>query len=218
MDWLWWATGPMSAAMKLFYSWTNNYGFAIVMLTVIVRLLILPLTLYQARAMKKIQDIQPLMKELQEKYKNQPQDLQQKMMALYKEHKVNPLSGCLPTLIQLPFLYAIFFVLREFEYVSTPMFLGMNLTNPSPVLAVLAGVTMFAQSFLSGAAADPNQKVMLYFMPGFFIWISWNFAAGLALYWVTSTIFGIIQTGFYPGFKVKWPGASGSGKEGAATK
>lgn len=219
MSWLWWATEPMAAAMKLFFNWTNNYGIAIIMLTVIVRVLILPLTLYQARAMKKIQDIQPLMKELQEKYKNQPQDLQQKMMELYRENKVNPLSGCLPMVVQLPFLYAIFFVLRSFEYMTTPSLLWIaDLAQPDPVLAVGTGVTMFLQTFLSGGATDPNQKFLVYFMPVFFIWISWSFAAGLALYWVVSTIFGIIQTGIYPGFKFKWPGASGSGKEGAATK
>jgi YidC/Oxa1 family membrane protein insertase len=219
MSWLAWLTGPMAAAMKMFYEWTNNYGVAIILLTVVVRLLILPLTLYQARAMKKIQEIQPLMKEMQEKYKNQPQELQQKMMELYREHKVNPLSGCLPVLVQLPFLYAIFFVLQGFEYVATPQFLWVaDLSRPDRVLAVLTGATMFVQSFVSGGATDPTQKFLVYFFPFFFIWISWNFAAGLALYWVVSTIFGIIQTGIYPGFKVKWPGTSGPGKEGAATR
>ena len=126
----------MTVVLEWFYGLTGNYGWAIIALTLVVRIVILPLTVYQMKSMKRMQEVQPLMKELQEKYKDQPEKLNQEMMQLYREKKVNPFSGCLPLLIQMPFLYAIFAVLNAIN-LQDAMFLGFNLNVSFWPLGVL---------------------------------------------------------------------------------
>ncbi|HYF92928.1 MAG TPA: YidC/Oxa1 family membrane protein insertase [Symbiobacteriaceae bacterium] len=206
-----WLVNPMTDVLNWFYALTGNYGWAIVALTLVVRVVILPLTVYQMKSMKRMQEVQPLMKQLQEKYKGEPEKLNQEMMKLYKEQKVNPFAGCLPLLIQMPFLYAIFAVLTAI-HLQDALFLGINLDVPSIPLAILTVVSMFAQSWLSGAGNDPNQKMMVYLMPLIFGYITFTMKAGVVLYWVVSTIFGIVQQAIYPGF----PKLKGTGKKGEA--
>ncbi|HYF80331.1 MAG TPA: YidC/Oxa1 family membrane protein insertase [Symbiobacteriaceae bacterium] len=194
-----WLVKPMTAVLEWFYGLTGNYGWAIIALTLVVRVVILPLTVYQMKSMKRMQEVQPLMKEIQEKYKDQPEKMNQEMMQLYRDQKVNPFSGCLPLLIQMPFLYAIFAVLNAI-HLSDAMFLGMNLDKPFLGLGILTILSMFAQSWLSGAGNDPNQKMMTYMMPLVFGFITFNMKSGIVLYWVVSTIFGIVQQAIYPGF------------------
>jgi YidC/Oxa1 family membrane protein insertase len=196
----------MRELLKWFLSITGNYGVAIILLTFVVRLVILPLTVYQTRAMKRMQEVQPLMKEIQEKYKDQPEKLNQEMMNLYRTHGVNPFSGCLPLLIQMPFLYAIFAVLTGFDPAAHGVGAGFlwigNLNAPDPwyILPALTVVSMFLQSWLSGVGNDPNQKMMVWLMPIMFGWITFKMQAGVVLYWVVSTIFGLVQQAIYPGF------------------
>jgi YidC/Oxa1 family membrane protein insertase len=207
----------MTTVLEWFFGFTGNYGWAIIALTLVVRIVILPLTIYQMKSMKRMQEVQPLMKELQEKYKDQPEKLNQEMMQLYREKKVNPFSGCLPLLIQMPFLYAIFAVLQaiKFEPASAGIFLGFNLMEPFWPLGVLTVLSMFAQSWLSGAGNDPNQKTMLYLMPLVFGVMTFNMNSGIVLYWVVSTIFGIVQQAIYPGF-ARLKGATGTKGEAGA--
>lgn len=201
----------MTHVLDWFYGITGNYGWAIIALTLVVRIVILPLTIYQMKSMKRMQEVQPLMKELQTKYKDQPEKLNQEMMQLYKEQKVNPFAGCLPLLIQMPFLYAIFAVLNAI-HLQGASFLGIVLDKPNLYLAGLTIVSMFAQSWLSGAGNDPNQKMMVYLMPLLFGYITFNMKAGVVLYWVISTVFGIVQQAIYPGF----PRLKGTGTKGEA--
>jgi YidC/Oxa1 family membrane protein insertase len=189
----------MAALLEWFRGLTGSYGLAIILLTLVVRIVILPLTVYQMRSMKKMQEVQPLMKELQTKYKDQPEKLNAEMMSLYKTQGVNPFAGCLPLLIQMPFLYAIFAVLNALNLANVT-FLGFHLGTPYWPLAILTVLSMFAQSWLSGAGTDPNQKMMMYLMPLMFGYITFNMKSGVVLYWVVSTIFGIIQQAIYPGF------------------
>lgn len=197
-----WLVAPMEWLLGYFLGHTGSYGLAIILLTIVVRVVILPLTVYQTKAMKRMQEVQPLLKQLQEKYKDQPEKLNQEMMGLYKTQGVNPFAGCLPMLIQMPFLYALFAALRDFspEPYST-MFLGMDLNVPHNIpLTAITVVSMIAQSYLTGVTTDQNQRFMMYMMPVLFGWISWQMQSGVVLYWVVSTLFGLAQQAIYPGF------------------
>lgn len=216
-----WLVAPMGSLLQWFLDLTGSYGLAIIFLTVAIRILILPLTIYQTRSMKKMQEVQPLMKELQAKYKDEPQKLNQEMMGLYKEKGVNPFAGCLPLLIQMPFLYAIFAVLNNFDPAPhSTAFLWADLHTKDYVLAGLTVASMFAQSWLSGMGNDPNQKMMMYLMPIMFGWITFQMPrSGVVLYWVISTVFGLVQQGIYPGFVRFKPDQGGqSGPKGQGSK
>ena len=201
----------------------RDFGIAIIVLTVMVRLLFYPLFQKQMKAQKEMTLIQPKIKEVQKKYKNDKEKQAQATMDLYREHKINPFSGCLPMLIQLPILIAFFQVLRTgldpsrlndlYGFVKNPgsidpMFLGLiDLAKSSVVLAVLAGAAQFIQSKMSlpaaglqkGQGADFTSLMstqMVYFMPVLTVMIAWQLPAGLPLYWLVLTIFGIIQQYF----------------------
>ena len=208
-----WLVRPMHIALQWFLDITGNYGIAIILLTILVRAVILPLTVYQMKSMKKMQEIQPLIKELQEKYKDQPEKLNQEMMQVYRTQGVNPFAGCLPLLIQMPFLYAIFGVLHSFNPAPhSPGFLwipDLNAKDPYLILPILTVVSMLAQSWLTGAGQDPNQRVMMYMMPILFGYISYTMPqSGVVLYWVVSTLFGLAQQAVYPGFPRFKPAAA----------
>ena len=178
-----------------------NYGLAIILFTVAIKLVLLPLTTMQIRSMRAMQELQPEMQAVQKKYKNDPQKSQQAIMELYKKYKVNPFSGCLPLLVQMPILYALFAALRNFfSPENHPAYVNMaharflwipNLGSPDLyILPLLAVVFTFLQQKLSTPSGnvDQTQKTMLYFMPLFMGWISRGFPAGLAIYWIVYSI------------------------------
>ncbi len=198
----------MSFLMKYFYVITGNYGWAIVLLTVAVRVVILPLTLYQQRSMKKVQLLQPKVKELQAKYKGDAERLNKELMELYRSEKANPVMGCLPLLIQLPFLWGLFETLRNFPYEGTPTFFWISnlaantkAADPYYILVILTAVLTLWSSYTSGIGNDPTQKTMMYVMPLLFAWFTLSFPAGIALYWVISTLIQVVQNYVYPGVK-----------------
>lgn len=195
----------ISNAIQFFYTLTAsagipNYGLAIIIFTVMVKLLLFPLTRSQINSMRAMQEIQPKIREIQEKHKNNPQKAQQLMLELYQKNGVNPFSGCLPLLIQMPILFALFSALRKFfdpqlhpAYVNldhASFFWINNLGSPDPViLPILAVIFTFLQQKLSTpGSVDQTQKTMLYIMPIFMGWIARSFPAGLALYWVVYSI------------------------------
>lgn len=177
-----------------------NYGLAIILFTIVIKLLLFPLTSMQIRSMRVMQELQPQLQEIQKKYKNDPQKSQQAMMELYQKHKVNPFSGCLPLLAQMPILYALFSALRNFfSPENHPAYVNMehasflwipNLGQPDlyilPILAVI--FTFLQQKLSSPTGVDQTQKTMLYVMPLFMGWISRSFPAGLAIYWIMYSI------------------------------
>ncbi|MGI6082639.1 MAG: YidC/Oxa1 family membrane protein insertase [Limnochordia bacterium] len=199
--------------LVMLYNLTGNHGIAIITLTVLIRLVLLPLTLSQTRSVAAMKELQPKMKALEEKYKDKPDEYQRRMMELYKEHGVNPLSGCLPLLIQLPFLWALFGVLRDFPsgiapeaftrpFESAFLFWDLAVKDPLYILPILSGLTTYLQ--MSTAATDPSQKSMMVFMPIFITWISLSFPAGLVLYWIVSNVLTIAQQAWisrHPGLK-----------------
>ena len=188
--------------MELLYSITNalgfgSYGLAIILLTVIIKMLLYPLTAKQIKSMKAMQTLQPKLKKLQEKYKDNPQLMQQKLTSLYKESGVNPLAGCLPLLIQMPILMGMYYALFNFDYGGAePSFLwlpSLSQTDPTYVLPILSALTTFLQQKMTMTESNPQTKTLMIIMPLFIGWISLNFPAGLVLYWVTMNIVQIVQ-------------------------
>lgn len=177
----------------------GSYGGGIILLTLLVRLVLFPLTWKQVQSAAAMRELQPKVKTLQERYKDNPEELQKRLLELWREHNVNPLSGCLPIFVQMPILFALFQVLRDFarfEGQLDPWFLLWDLSSSDHVstfflLPVLSGVTTYIQTRM--AMTDPNQRALAVIMPVFIGFISSSFPAGLVLYWVTSNVFGIAQ-------------------------
>jgi YidC/Oxa1 family membrane protein insertase len=180
-----------------------SWGASIIMLTVCVRLAILPLTFKQVRSMQDLQRLQPEMKRIQERYKEDRQRMNQEMMKLYQEHKVNPLGSCLPILLQLPFFIALFYLLRgdEFqqEIAGAESFLFIdNLAEPATgatlaVLIVLYVTTQLISGLVSTVTADPMQRRIILALPFIFVIFIINFEAGLIVYWITTNVWTIGQ-------------------------
>lgn len=184
-----------------------SYGVAIILFTIIVRLVLLPLNIRQMKSQIKMQEVQPELKKLQEKYKSDPQKSQQEMMKLYKEKGVNPMGGCLPLLIQLPILWALFYVFRNIQPVDpvtqqhiTVSFLWLpNLfaADPYKILPILAGATQYISALLMPMPTDSAQakqtSTMNIGMSVMMIFMAWSFTAGLVVYWVTQNVIQIGQ-------------------------
>lgn len=196
-----WAVGILQDLLTLFYSVTAtmgiaNYGIAIILLTLVIKLILYPLTLKQVKGMKAMQELQPKMKDLQEKYKGNPEKLNKEMAILYKESGVNPLAGCLPLLVQMPILMGIFYAIRDYQYVHLPSFLWItDLSGPDHlyILPILSAATTYIQQKQTSTDMNQQTKMMMTFMPLFIGYISITFPAGLVLYWVVSNLFQIAQ-------------------------
>jgi len=201
----------LSWLMNLLHSGLGNFGWAIISITVIMRLLIWPITAKGTRAMKKMSKLAPMMQELKEKHSDNPQKMQQETMKLYKDYGVNPVGGCLPLLLQMPIFIGYFAMLRsavELRHegwigwvndLSLPDSVGEvpGLGIPINILPLLMGITMMFQMRMTPQAAGPNQKqmqIIMSIMPIFITVICYNFASALALYWTAGNIFSIGQT------------------------
>ncbi|RVQ67210.1 membrane protein insertase YidC [Croceicoccus ponticola] len=218
IDWGWfrWFEKPIFWLLTKLFEIFGNFGVAIILLTVIVRAIMFPIAQRQFASMAAMKAVQPKMKALQERYKDDKQQLQQKMMALYREEKVNPLAGCLPMFLQIPIFYALYKVLMvAIEMRHQPFALWINdLSAPDPlhilnlfglldfnppgflaigVLAILLGITMWLQFKLNPAQMDPAQQQIFMLMPWFMMFIMAPFAAGLLIYWITSNLLTIGQ-------------------------
>ena len=231
----------LGSILSFFYDLIPSYGIAIILLTITVRILLLPLTIKQTRSMQGMQKIQPKVKELQRKYKGNRQKLNEELMKLYKEHQVNPLGGCLPLLLQLPVFFALYRVLTEgggTQYLPNASslvqsireggerFLGMNLAcSPAAagrgvvqvaqqaaevscgtgtgaripyfiMVALMVATTFFQQKQMQKASSGPQaqqMKIITTIMPVFLGFISFQIAAGVLVYWVTTNTWQIAQ-------------------------
>ncbi len=192
---------------KIAEIFNNSYGLSIVIVTIIIRLLILPLSVKQIKSSKAMQEIQPQLQELQKKYSskdaNTQQKLQQETMELFQRHGVNPLAGCLPIFIQMPILIAMYHAIVRTEEVRQYNFLWFELGSPDYVLPFLvAFFTFLQQKIMMSYNKSPNPQVqmqmnmMLYMMPLMIGVMAFFFPAALALYWVTGNIFMVLQTLF----------------------
>lgn len=175
-----------------------NFGLGIIILTILVKLVLYPLTKQQFESMKKMQEMMPTFKKLREKHKDNPQQLQMETMKIYKEHKINPLGGCLPMLIQLPFLFALFYTMNgsSFEALisQSNVFPGLtsfwlsNLSQPDSlfILPIIIGLSTYLGQKMS--TVDASQQKILMFMPVLMVVISFKMPAGVLLYWAISQI------------------------------
>ena len=194
-----------SIMLDFFYHLTTiagieNYGIAIILMTIFIKCCLYPLTAKQLRSMKAMQELQPKMKKIQDNYKNNPQLMQQKIAELYKDSGVNPLAGCLPLFIQMPILMGVYYSLYDLEYIGDPGFMWLpNLSKPDPIYAlpVLSALTTYLMQKQSSAqnegGANQQMKIMMMVMPIFIGWISLSFPSGLVLYWVTMNVVQIAQ-------------------------
>jgi YidC/Oxa1 family membrane protein insertase len=191
---------PLFWLLKLFYKVIGNYGWAIVLLTIIVRIPFIPLLNKSQKSMKKLQEIQPHMAAIREKHKKDPQKMQKEMMELYKKHKVNPMGGCLPMLTQLPVFLALYKILLiAIELRGAPFvwwIADLSVKDPYYVFPVLMGVTMVIQQKITPTAMDPKQAKIMMLMPIFFTFLFLSFPVGLVLYWLVNNTLGIIQQYF----------------------
>ncbi len=190
----------MGTIFEYIFGFTGSYGIAIIVFTVVIKLILLPMTMPQINSSKKMQEIQPQLTKLQEKYKNDPETMNQKVMELYQKNNINPMAGCLPLLIQLPILWALFAMFRDYPALAGTGFLWLtDLSKPDKlyILPILSGVTTYITSAMITPKDTPsNQKMMNYMMPIMIIWMTITLPSGLGVYWVVSNIFQIIQQYF----------------------
>lgn len=191
---------PLVSAITYFADLLGTYAWGIIAVTIIIRLAILPLMIKQTKTSKKMQEIQPKMKELQAKYaskdKQTQQQYQQEMMKLMSESGANPLAGCLPVLVQMPILIGFYHAINRMN--ATPAydlgnFFMFPLADPAPVLAILAGLMQFVVLRTGPAMDNPQMKMMMYIMPFMIIGFGMALPAALSLYWVIGNIISILQ-------------------------
>ncbi|WP_413289481.1 membrane protein insertase YidC [Bdellovibrio sp. HCB337] len=192
---------PLLYVMKACFSMVGNWGIAIILLTLLVRFCVLPFAIMSAKSMKAMQKIQPLLQNLREKYKNDPMALNRETMALMKEHKANPLGGCLPMLLQIPIFFALYRVIgSSIELYHSPFYGWItDLSSPDKffVLPILVGLTMFLQQKMTPTTMDPAQAKIMAFLPLVFTLFMLQLPSGLALYMTVSAVFGIVQQYFF---------------------
>ena len=194
---------PLLVSMNWIYRYTMSYGWAIIVLTIIIKILLYPLTLKSFTSMKELQKIQPLMKEIQQQYKDDKQKMNQELMRLYQEHKINPMGGCLPMLLQIPILFALYKVFYQaIELRHTPFHIvgtwlpDLSAADPYYITPVLMGVSQFVMQKMTPTAGDPTQQKIMLFMPVLFTFLFLNFPSGLVIYWLISNMLSIIQQAY----------------------
>jgi YidC/Oxa1 family membrane protein insertase len=181
-----------------------SWGLAIIFLTIVTRLVILPLSLKQIRSMRSLQAHQPEIKRIQEKYKDDRQRMQREMMDFYRENKINPLASCVPLLLQLPVFFALFELLRSDEFSQelqesgNPDFLSLPLDEKATgaallILVLLYFVTMVGSTSIMASSAEGNQRLIMYALPVVFTPFVISFPAGLIIYWITTNLWTMGQ-------------------------
>lgn len=196
--------------MNGIYSLVDNYALSIIIMTVIIRLIILPLYSMQLKSNEQMMAVQPKIKEIQAKYRDNPEKMNEKLQEIYEEHKIRPAMGCLPLLIQLPIIWALFALLRNpMDYIANSdmviavhesFFWIHDLTQPDLwILPIIAGVATYISMRITTVSqgnnpANATMKAMQYFMPVMIVWMGRTLPAGLCMYWIMSYIFQIVQT------------------------
>ncbi|MBF0126535.1 MAG: membrane protein insertase YidC [Magnetococcales bacterium] len=191
---------PLVKILLFFNDFFHNYGIAIILLTVIIKLLFFPLATKSYRSMNAMKKLAPKMEELKKLYAHDKALLQQETMKMYQENKVNPLGGCLPILVQIPVFFALYKVLLlSIEMRQAPFFLwvhDLSEMDPYYVLPLLMGASMFVQTKLNPAPADPVQAKVMLFLPVIFTFMFLSFPSGLVLYWLVNNLLSIAQQGY----------------------
>jgi YidC/Oxa1 family membrane protein insertase len=188
---------PLFHVLTFFNGFLNNYGWSIILLTVILKLLFWPLTHKSYASMKAMQKLQPEMQKLRDKFKNDKERLNRELMELYKKHSVNPLGGCLPMLVQIPVFFALYKVLLEAIALRHAPFMlwitDLSAKDPYYITPLLMGASMFVQQKMTPTTADPLQAKIFMFMPVIFTFMFLNFPSGLVVYWLVNNLLTIAQ-------------------------
>ena len=200
---------PLLSVLRFFHRFTGSYGADIILLTVLIKLLLAPLTHKSFVSMKQMQKLQPQMERLKEKFKDDKEGLNKEIMELYRRNKVNPFGGCLPMVLQIPVFIGLYnSLLTPIELRHAPFFWIRDLSRPDweslplhiagwdmgiPVLTVLMGASMFLQQWMTPSAGDPNQRRMMLMMPLVFTVMFVTFPAGLTIYWLVNNVLSIAQ-------------------------
>jgi len=188
---------PLLKVLAFFYGLTQNYGWSIILLTIIIKLLFFPLTHKSFKSMKGMQKIQPYVKVIQERNKDDRQKMNEELLELYKKHKVNPVGGCLPMLLQIPVFIALYHALFFSIELRGAPFIGwitdLSVQDPYYVTPVMMGVTMFLQQKMTPSVGDPMQQKIMMFLPIVFTFLFISFPAGLVIYWTVNNILTISQ-------------------------
>lgn len=201
--WTKYFVGPLSDTLDWFANllW-GEYGLSILIVTIFIRLIILPLTLRQYKSSKAMQALQPEMEKLKKKYKDDPKKQQEETMLLFQKNGVNPLAGCFPILIQMPILIALYNAIMYNPFIKDHTFLWLQLSQKDPyyILPIIASITTFVQQkvmmSLQPNQANPSMAMLLYIFPVMIFVMSMSFASALPLYWIYSNVFTIVQTYF----------------------
>ena len=210
--WFTFLAKPFFKVMLSIYHFVGNWGWAIVLFTILVKIVLFPLSYKGLMSMQKMKDLAPKMKELKEKYGKDPAKMNQQMMALYKKHGANPMGGCLPMLLQIPIFFALYRVLLNAEELQGAPWIAwitdLSQKDPYYVLPVLMGATMFIQQKVTpNTMTDPMQKKIFQWLPVLMTFFFLTFPAGLVLYWLTNNILTIAQqyyiNGAYERYKLK---------------
>ena len=184
-----------------------SYALAIILISILLKLLLYPLMQKQMKSTMNMQEVQPKLEYVQKKYKNNPEKMNEEVMKLYKEYDINPMAGCLPLLIQMPILIGLFMALRQYNFnpIEHAQFFwvpNLGLADPLHILPVLVALTMYAQQKVTMSATGGNEqtaqmmKTMLYMMPAMMLFVCWSMPAGLCLYWAFFSVLSIIQQYF----------------------
>jgi len=210
LGWFGFIAVPLLHILRLSHTFTGNYGVDIILLTVLIKVLFIPLTQRSFRSMREMQKLQPQMAKIRERYKDNSEQMNKEIMELYRRHKVNPLGGCLPMVLQIPVFIGLYSALSNaVELRHAPFLLWItDLSAPDrlgslqlpfvqhpgvPVLTLLMGASMFIQQWMSPTAGDPQQQRVMMIMPLMFTFMFVNFPAGLALYWLVNNVLTIAQ-------------------------
>ena len=189
-----WLNTKMLEVLRYFYSLIPNYGIAIILLTLLVRLILYPLTLKQTKEMAKMQKLQPKMKEIQDRYKDDPQKMNEEVIKLYTKNKVSPLGGCLPLFLQLPIIMALFNTLRNAVELRKASFLWMSdLSKGDPYLILPIAIAALMYYQQGKATTDPQQRQAMAFMPVMMLVFTFSLPSGLLVYWFASSVLGLLQ-------------------------
>ena len=186
---------PALEFLNYLYGKVHNYGWAIIILTLILKILFHPLTAYGYKSMAKMQDLQPKLQEIKRLYKDDPAKMNEETMALYKREKINPMGGCLPMLLQIPVFFALYKVLMVAIELRHAPFIGyltdLSAKDPYYITPVLMGATMFLQQKMTPAMGDSTQNKIMLAMPIVFTFLFLNFPSGLVLYWLVNNVISI---------------------------
>jgi YidC/Oxa1 family membrane protein insertase len=192
---------PLDWFLQTIYAYTGNYGIAIILLTVVIKAIFWPLSARSFKSMQRMKELQPKIQKLRERYGKDRERLSMETMQLYKTHKVNPLGGCLPMLVQIPFFFALYkILLGSIELRHAPFLLwiqDLSVRDPYYVTPLLMGASMFLQQKMTPVSGgnETQMKMMMYGMPVIFTFLFLNFPAGLVIYWLTNNILSIAQQG-----------------------